>query len=163
MTATSILTFVGALDPRFRKIYLEKRFHFWQNEANLSVSPLASMPRPGRHDPLGVVLDPRFIGATHDRVSFQSMAPAPEESGLTSGTNLHFDVGSKKGAHTPFHLGLALPDAKSAGTDWHAQYRCRFVTAALLEAVGKSKLIDIKPSVERFDGNDDVHELKAAG
>jgi hypothetical protein len=77
--------------------------------------------------------------------------------------SFHFDIGSKKGAHTPFHLGLALPDAKSAGTDWHTQDGGRFIAAALLEAVGIAKLIDIKPGIERLDGNDEVHVLKATG
>jgi hypothetical protein len=32
----------------------------------------------------------------------------------------HFNVGSKEAAQAPFHLWLALPDAKSTGPDRHA-------------------------------------------
>src|SRR5260370_27508374 len=38
------------------------------------------------------------------------------------------------------------------------QDRCRFVTAALLEAVRVSKLIDIKPGIERLYRNYEVHK-----
>ena len=75
---------------------------------------------------------------------------------------LHFNVGSKECSHTPFHLWLALPDAKSTSSDWDPQNRGRFVTAALLKAVGEAKLIDIKPRIERLYRNHEIHELKVA-
>jgi hypothetical protein len=62
----------------------------------------------------------------------------------------------------PFHLRLALSDAKSTSPDRHAHNRCRFVAAALLKAVGKAKLIDIEACVEGFYRNYEVHVLKIA-
>jgi len=72
------------------------------------------------------------------------------------------DVGSKDCSHIPFHLWLALPDAKSTGSDWYAQNRCGFVAAAPLQVVRVSKLIDINPRVKRLYRNNQVHVLKAA-
>ena len=75
---------------------------------------------------------------------------------------LHFNVGSKDCAHAPFHLWLALPDAKSTGTDWYMQDGCGFVAAALLKAIRESQLIDIKPGIEWLYRNYQVHKLKTA-
>jgi hypothetical protein len=57
-------------------------------------------------------------------------------------------------------LGLALSDAKSTRPDRHPQNRRRFVAAALLKAIRKSKLIDVKSRVERLYGDNPIHELK---
>jgi hypothetical protein len=74
----------------------------------------------------------------------------------------HFDIGLRKGAYLPFHLWLALPDAKSAGPDWNAQHRGGLVAAALLEAVRIPKLIDVDAGVKRLYRYDKVHVLKPA-
>jgi len=62
----------------------------------------------------------------------------------------------------PFHLRLTLSDTKTTGPYWHSQNRGWFVVAALLKAVGISKLVDIKPCVKGLYRNDEVHVLKAA-
>jgi len=75
------------------------------------------------------------------------------EAVIAARVDLHFNVGSKDCSHIPFHLGLALPDAKSTGSDWYAHNRCGFVAAAPLQAVRVSKLIDINPRVKRLYRN----------
>jgi hypothetical protein len=60
----------------------------------------------------------------------------------------------------PFHVWLALPDAKSAVANRDSQNRSWLIAAALLKAFRETKLIDIKSGIERFYRNDKFHELE---
>jgi hypothetical protein len=53
-----------------------------------------------------------------------------------------------------------LPHTKPTSPDRDAQNRGRFVAAALLEAVGVSKLVDIKTCVERLHRDHEVDVLE---
>jgi hypothetical protein len=60
-----------------------------------------------------------------NEILFHFPAAVEKDRGLTLGKaklpmQLHFNVWSKEGAHAPFHLWLALSDAKSAVADRHA-------------------------------------------
>ena len=62
----------------------------------------------------------------------------------------------------PLHLRLALPNAKSSLPDGHADHRRWFVVAAMLDALRVAKLIDVKPSIERLNRDDEIQELQPA-
>lgn len=60
----------------------------------------------------------------------------------------------------PFHLWLALPDAKAAIPHGDAHDARRLVAAALLKAVGKAQLIDVKTRVKWLYSDHKVEILK---
>jgi hypothetical protein len=60
----------------------------------------------------------------------------------------------------PFHVWLALSDAKSAVANRDSQNGSWFIATALLKAFRETKLIDIKSGIKRVYRNDKFHELK---
>jgi hypothetical protein len=55
---------------------------------------------------------------------------------------LHFNVWPQKYARGPFHLPLALPDAKSPVSNRHANNRSLLVVAAALDAFWVPRFVD---------------------
>jgi hypothetical protein len=97
-----------------------------------------------------VKLDVRAAGCIWNLT--QKTAPRPGS---------RFDVGFENSSYMPLHLWLALLDAKLACPNWHSQNWSWLVAAALLKAVGESKLVNVKARIEWFHWNDDVHEFES--
>jgi hypothetical protein len=76
---------------------------------------------------------------------------------------LHFNIWPQENAHGPFHLRLALPDAESAVSDRHANYRSRPIIAASLDAFRVPRFVDEKPTVKWIDRNNEVRNVQPAG
>jgi hypothetical protein len=72
-----------------------------------------------------------------------------------------FKIWPKKTVGLPFHLCLALSNAKSAGPYWYAHNGGSFIVAALLHAIGIAELVDIETGIKRFYRHDEIHILEA--
>lgn len=72
----------------------------------------------------------------------------------------HLDIRPEQDLGSPFHLALALPHAKSRRPHRHPQNGGGLAAAALLQAIGKAKLIDIEARVGGVDRDEDVDVLK---
>lgn len=71
-------------------------------------------------------------------------------------------VGPTDDLQLPFHLRLALPDAEPSVDDGELEDGAGLVAAAALGAVGKPRLVDVKPGVEGLDRDQQIDRLDGA-